>query len=143
VAGTLNIHWQAVAGPFTPCTGIEFTNGTLADASDGSVTMAGTSVSNPQCVGTATYQFTLTSDTTQLIGADTLSNVPMTLTRGPGQACFVGTWTQVADVFEAYIWAGAFPLIPAQVPTLGSLSLALLMALMGFAGAMVMRRRHP
>ena len=32
VADTMNIHWRATNGPYAPCTGIEFTNGTLADA---------------------------------------------------------------------------------------------------------------
>ena len=50
VAGTLNIFWEEVVGPQAPCTGIEFTNGTLADAADGSITMKGISVSNATCM---------------------------------------------------------------------------------------------
>lgn len=115
VANTLNIHWRATAGPSAPCTGIEFTNGTLADAADGTITMTGTGVSNNTCIGTAAYAFTQTSNFSQLIGSDTASNVPMTLTRGPGEQCFVGTWTLGVDVYEAHIWGGRFhPLQPAS-----------------------------
>ena len=144
VTGTLNIHWRATTGPFTPCTGIEFTNGTLADASDGSITMAGTSVSNAACLGLDAYAFTLSNNTTQLVGRATGSNVPMTLTRGPGEPCFVGTWTQGVNVFEAHIWAGAFPLtVPAlpAVPGPGAAALALLAAMIGVMGGWFTRRR--
>lgn len=142
VTGTLNIHWQAVAGPFTPCTGIEFTNGTFADAQDGSITMSGTSVSNPLCIGSAAYQFTLSADTTALIGSDTISMVPMTLVRRAGEQCFVGTWALGADVYEAYIWAGAFPLMEIAIPALDPAVLALLATLLGIAGVRLLRRRH-
>lgn len=144
VASTLNVHWQAISGPFAPCTGIEYTNGTLVDAADGSITMAGTGVSNPACIGTAAYAFTLSGDTLQLTGSDTASNVPMTLTRAPGEQCFVGTWTQNADVYEAHIWAGAFPLLqPSVTPVPGPAGalLALLAAMVGAAGALVLRRK--
>ncbi len=141
VAGTLNIHWQAIAGPFTPCVGIEITNGTLADAADGSITMSGTSVSNPACIGTAAYALTLTPNTLQLVGFDTANNVPMTLTRTPGNGCFVGTWSSGADVYEAYIWAAAFPLASNTVPAVGGPMLAVLAALLGTAGALLLRRR--
>jgi hypothetical protein len=142
VAGTLNIHWEAVAGPFAPCTGIEFTDGTLADAADGSITMSGIGVSNPACIGTAAYALTLSSNTFQLVGSDTINNVPMTLTRGPNDACFVGTWALGANVYEAHIWAGAFPLLLRAIPTLGNTMLALLAALLGIVGGLVLRRRE-
>ena len=45
VANTLNIHWEAVSGPFAPCAGIEFTDATVADAAGGTVSMIGMSVS--------------------------------------------------------------------------------------------------
>jgi len=141
IAGTLNIHWQAVAGPFAPCVGIEFTNGTLADAADGSITMAGTGVSNPACIGTAAYAFVLTPSKLQLIGADTASNVPMILSRGSEQGCFVGTWSAGADVYEAYIWAGAFPLATTAIPSLGLSGLLALAALLAMAGVFLMRLR--
>lgn len=141
VAGTLNIHWRATAGPFAPCTGIEFTNGTLADAADGSITMTGTGVSNNTCIGTAAYAFTLAANTTQLVGSDTASNIPMTLTRAPGELCFVGTWTSGVNVFEAHIWAGAFPLVTPAVPGPGAAALALLAAMIGAVGGWFTRRR--
>ena len=141
VANTLNIHWQATSGPFTPCTGIETTDGTLADAADGSITMTGTGVSNASCIGTAAYTFTLSGDTLQLTGSDTASNIPMTLTRGPGEQCFVGTWTQAPNVYEAHIWAGAFPLKAHSVPGPAGALLALLAAMVGAAGGLVLRRR--
>jgi len=133
---TLNLHWQAVAGPFTPCTGIEITNGTLADAADGTITMTGTGVTNPACIATGAYTFTLSADKTRLVGFDTAANIPMTLTRTPGQACFVGTWTSGADVYEAHIYAGAFAPLAAAVPALDFPEmgvLALLLALIGAA----------
>jgi len=44
IAGTLNIQWELLPGSCqAPCTGIEFTDGTLADAADGTVTMHGVS----------------------------------------------------------------------------------------------------
>jgi hypothetical protein len=144
VANTLNIHWQATSGPFTPCTGIETTDGTLADAADGSITMTGTGVSNASCIGTAAYTFTLSGDTLQLTGSDTASNIPMTLTRGPGEQCFVGAWVAGADAYEAHIWAGAFPLLQTSatpVPGPAGALLALLAAMVGAAGALGLRRK--
>ena len=142
VTGTLNIHWEAVAGPFAPCTGVEITNGTLAQAATGTVTMSGTSVTNPACIGVAAYTLTLSANTFQLSGFDTANAVPMTLVRLPGQGCFFGTWSLGADVYEAHIWADAFPLLPEPtVPALGNAMLALLAALLGIAGARMLRRR--
>ena len=138
VAGTLNIHWRGVSGPGTPCTGIEFTDGVLSDASDGHITMNGTGVSNPLCIGVAAYDFTLSPDKTQLVGFDTLSVVPMTLTRGPGEACFVGTWTSGGFVYEAHIWARAFPL---AIPSLSPSALGLLALLLAMTGGLYLRRR--
>ena len=141
VANTLNIHWQATAGPSAPCIGIEFTDGTLADAADGSITMTGTGVSNNTCIGTAAYAFTQTSNFSQLIGSDTAGNVPMTLTRGPGEQCFVGTWTLGVDVYEAHIWGGAFPSVATGVPSLGTLALLFLATLIvGIGGFFTLRR---
>jgi hypothetical protein len=141
VANTLNIHWRATAGSSAPCTGIEFTDGTLADAADGTIAMTGTGVSNNTCIGTAAYAFTQTSNLTQLIGSDTASNVPMTLTRGPGEQCFVGTWTLGADVYEAHIWGGAFPSVATGVPGLGTPALLLLAALiLGIGGFITVRK---
>jgi hypothetical protein len=142
VAGTLNIFWQATAGPFAPCTGIETTNGTLAQAATGTVTMNGIAVSNPACIGVAAYTLTLSPDTLALTGFDTANNVPMTLTRVPGQACFVGTWSQGADVYEAHIWALGFPLQSQAVPATGDAIAALLAMLLAFAGMFSLRRRR-
>ncbi|MEO5692860.1 MAG: hypothetical protein ABIQ72_07025 [Usitatibacter sp.] len=140
VRNTLNVHWEATAGPFTGCTGIEFTNGTRADARDGSITMAGIGVSNPACIGTAAYALTLSPDRTQLVGSDTISNVPMTLTRLPGQGCFVGTWALGADVYEAHISAAPFPGFSVGIPTFDFPELAALAVLLGLIGAMRLRR---
>ena len=112
VANTLNIHWEAVSGPFAPCAGIEFTDATVADAAGGTVSMIGMSVSDETCVGMSMYTLSLTPDTLQLTGSDTYYDVPMTLTRGPGEQCFVGIWSQGDNVYEAHIWAEAFPLLP-------------------------------
>ncbi len=141
VNNTLNLHWEAIAGALTGCTGIETTDGTLADARDGSIAMAGIGVSNPVCIAVAAYTFTLSTDRTQLVGFDTLSNVPMTLTRVPGQNCFVGTWTLGADVYEAHIWAAPFPGFSVGIPTLDFPELAALAVLLGLVGAMRLRRR--
>ena len=71
----------------------------------------------------------------------------MTLTRGPGEQCFVGIWSQGDDVYEAHIWAEAFPLLPPAVATPTSVPgpagalLALLAAMVGAAGALVLRRK--
>ena len=138
VAGTLNIHWRLVSGPALPCTGIEFTDGVVSDAADGHITMNGTGVSNPLCIGVAAYDFTMSPDGTVLDGFDTLSVVPMTLTRQPGQACFVGTWTSGGFVYEAHIWARAFPL---AVPALGASGLGLLALLLAMTGGLYLRRR--
>lgn len=140
VTNTLNLHWEAIAGALTGCTGIETTDGTLADARDGSIAMTGIGVSNPACITPAAYTFTLSTDRTQLVGFDTLSNVPMTLTRLPGQGCFVGTWTVGPDVYEAHIWAAPFP-ISVGIPTLDFPELAALAMLLGGVGAMRLRRR--
>jgi hypothetical protein len=92
IDGTLNIFWEGVAGSAAPCTGIEFTDGTFADVADGNFTMNGVSVSNPACIAIAAYAFTLSADKTMLVGSDTFNDVPMTLTRGAGESCFVGHW---------------------------------------------------
>ena len=144
VANTLNIHWEDTSGTYGGCTGIEYTDGTLAAAATGSITMTGTGVSNLTCIGTAAYTFTLSGDTLQLTGSETVANVPMTLTRGPGEQCFVGTWAAGADAYEAHIWAGAFPLLqPSATPVPGPAGalLALLAAMVGAAGGLVLRRK--
>jgi hypothetical protein len=138
---TLDIHWQSIVGVNTPCTGIEFTDGTLADADDGTITMTGTGVSNPACIATGAYTFTLSADRTRLVGFDTASNVPMTLTRTPGLPCFVGTWSLGPDVYEAYIYAGAFAPLPPTVPALDPAHLVVLAMLLAMGGALELRRR--
>ncbi len=102
--------------------------------------MTGTSVSNAACIATAAYTLTLTPSTFQLVGFDTAVNIPMTLTRVSGNECVVGTWTAGADGYEAYIWAAAFPLA-STIPASGAPPLALLAALLGMAGAFLLRRR--
>ena len=87
------------------------------------------------------YTFTLSSSTLQLVGSETASNVPMTLTRGPGEQCFVGTWASGENVYEAHIWAGAFPLLVPAGPGPGAAALALLAAMIGVMGGWFTRRR--
>lgn len=68
----------------------------------------------------------------------------MTLTRGPGEQCFVGIWSQGDNVYEAHIWAEAFPLLPpapTSVPGPAGALLALLAAMVGAAGALVLGRK--
>jgi hypothetical protein len=106
VTGTMHLHWQGVEG-VEPCTGIEFTDGDPLDAADGSFTMKGVAVSDDTCIGIADYDFVLSADRTTLIGLDTANNVPMTLTRGSGQRCFVGRWTDSPFVYVATLAAVA------------------------------------
>ncbi len=108
VVNTLNIHWAGIKGPGTPCTGIEFTNGTLADAADGNISISGMSVSNSSCISAYSYAFTLLPDNSTLSGIDIPNNVPMTLTRGPGEACFVGHWVSGPYDYLAHIAAAPF-----------------------------------
>jgi hypothetical protein len=139
VAGTLNIFWEQVAGPGSPCTGIEFTNGTLADAADGSITMSGVSVSNPLCIGTDAYALTQSADRQSLIGSDTAANVPMTLTLSPDHACYVGHWVSGGLDYVATISAAPFPQIvvaPVSAPTLGPRQLSLLAGLLASLGCL-------
>ena len=69
VVGTLNIHWVALKHPTLPgCNGISYTDGTLADAADGSVSMLTTSVSTPVCLQLWDYTFTLSPDKSTLSG---------------------------------------------------------------------------
>jgi len=103
VDGTLNIFWEGLVGGAAPCTGIETTDGSIADAEDGNFTMHGLFVSNPVCIAVAAYAFTLSADKTMLIGSDTFNNVPMTLTRGAGQSCFVGHWMLAGADYVATI----------------------------------------
>ncbi|MHB8447186.1 MAG: hypothetical protein ACYC7G_03205 [Rudaea sp.] len=136
VAGTLNIFWEEVAGAGSPCTGIEFTNGTLADAADGNITMSGVSVSNPSCIGTAAYAFTQSSDRKSLVGADTANNVPMTLTLSPDGACYVGHWVSGSFDFVATLNAAPFPQPIVATPTLGLRQLSLFAGLLALLGCL-------
>ena len=108
VIGTLNIHWEAVAGSSAPCTGIETTNGVVADAQDGMATFDGVSVSNANCISTASYQFAVSQDGLSLNGRDTRDSVPLTFTRSADQACFVGHWRLGSDDYVGYIAAAPF-----------------------------------
>ena len=108
VAGTLNIHWEGVAGPAAPCTGIETTDGVVADAQDGMATFDGVSVSNAACIGLATYEFTVSQDGLSLNGTDTLSSVPLAFTRASNEACFVGHWVLRGEDYRGHIAAEPF-----------------------------------
>ena len=111
VGGSLHIHWEFVSGPAgspVGCTGIEFTNGTLADAADGDVSMSGTGVSIGGCIGTGSYTLTMAPDGLSLSGF--AGSVPMTLTRLAHEAAFVGDWVVPGAVFRAHIAADPFPI---------------------------------
>lgn len=109
VEGTLNIHWEAVGGSSAPCTGIETTDGVVADATaSGSIIMSGVSVSNDQCIATAAYDLVLSNDTLSLTGSDTDSSIAMTLTRQPSEACFVGHWIDGNEDYVGHLSAAAF-----------------------------------
>jgi hypothetical protein len=103
VANTLDIFWEEVDAYVPACVGIEHTDGSLMDAADGSFSMSGVSVSQP-CLAPAAYTFTLSPDHKTLSGSDTLSDVPMTLTRSADNACFVGHWISGDLNFVATIW---------------------------------------
>jgi hypothetical protein len=108
VDGTLDIHWEGLAG-ITPCSGIEFTDGVLADAvQNRAIVMSGTSVSDSACVGLAEYDLTVSPDQLTLSGFDTAANVPMVLTRSPGETCFVGHWLDSPYDYRAHISVSAF-----------------------------------
>ncbi len=103
VANTLDIYWQEVDSVDPTCNGIEHTDGSLADAADGSFTMNGVSVTNA-CLATAKYSFALSPDKYRLIGSDTVHSVPMTLTLSSDGACYVGHWTSGPYDLTATIW---------------------------------------
>jgi hypothetical protein len=144
VANTLNLHWLSVAGSNPGCTGIEYTDGTFEEAANGSIAMAGLSVSNASCIGTATYTLTLSADGMALSGFDTLSNVPITLTRGPGEECFVGHWVLGQNDFIGHIWAAPFLMRQqhAAVPALNGTGLAVLGSLIVLAAGGILARRQ-
>jgi hypothetical protein len=142
VANTLNFHWEKVTGAGAPCTGIEYTNGSFAQAASGMLTMAGLSVSNPSCIGTATYTLTLSADKTTLSGLDTKDSVPMTLVRGPGEDCFVGHWTLGPHDFVGHIAAAPFLQGTNAVPALGGSALFALAALVAFAGGLAFLKQR-
>jgi hypothetical protein len=112
VAGTLNIDWQQVAGAGSPCTGIEFTDGTPVDAVDGTIAMKGIFTNNGSCLGTASYNLTLSADGKTLSGFDIAQDppIPMTLTRGSGEDCFVGHWVSGDLDYLAHVSAAPFAL---------------------------------
>lgn len=110
IAGTLDVHWELVSGPpgtNVGCKMIEFTDGTLADAADGTVTMTSIGVALPGCAGPNTFDLTMAPDGLSLSGV--VSGVSMTLTRLPGEAAFVGDWVTQGYVFRAHIAADPFP----------------------------------
>lgn len=113
VAGTLNVHWEAVAGSAAPCTGIEITDGDVAEAiATGSVSINGLAVSDVACIGTGSYNLVLSADTLSLVGSDTQSEIDMRLTRLPSEACFVGHWVEGGDDYVGHISAAAFGVFP-------------------------------
>jgi hypothetical protein len=144
VANTLNFHWESIAGSNPGCTGIEYTDGTFEEAASGSIAMAGLSVSNSSCIGTATYTLTLSADGMTLSGFDTKDNVPMTLTRGPGEECFVGHWVQGQSDFIGHIYAAPFLQRQerAAIPTLSGTGLGVLGSLIVLVAGRILARRR-
>ena len=145
VAGTLNIHWQAVGGPFAPCTSLETTNGTLAAAATGHVVMQGTTVSDFTCTFPTAYELTLLSDGKTLFAWSQAlyagaPQVTFTLTHSAGEDCFVGHWVFGGDDYVAHIWAPPFHLW--TVPVLGPASLVALAAALGLLAGVALRRRR-
>jgi hypothetical protein len=136
VAGTLNIFWDDVTSGTSSCTGIEYTDGSLAQAATGSITMTGTSVSNPSCIGTAAYAFTQSGDRMLLAGSDTQDDVPMTLTLSPDHACYVGHWIRGGADFVATISAAPFPQVIVPTPMLDPRNLVLLAGLLALLGCL-------
>ena len=104
VANTLNIFWEAVGGSATGRTGIEYTDGSLADAADGTFSMNGVAVSDSVCLAPDAYTFTLSLDQQTLSGTETVNNIPMTLTLDSSGTCFVGHWVSGPDDYVGRIW---------------------------------------
>ena len=136
VEGTLNIHWRNLGAG--GCTGIEYTDGTFAEARTGSIDMSGVGVSNNTCIGTDTYSFHVTGGGTALTGF--ASAVPMVLVRGPGENCFVGHWTAGSADYLAHI--AAAPFVAPSVPTLAPAALAFLAGALALAAWIVRRGRQ-
>lgn len=111
VKGTLNIHWEALAGRYAPCVGIEITNGALADAQDGMVEFQGIDVSDSGCIGMDAYELAVSGDGLQLSGATTISNVEMVFTRSPDEPCFVGHWILEGADYLGHIDAEPFGVV--------------------------------
>lgn len=108
VANTLDIQWHEVDAAIPTCVGIEHTNGSLLDATDGKFTMDGTSVTDA-CLGTGAYSFSLSADKHTLYGVDSAYKVAMALKLSSDNACFVGHWKSGASDFIATIWNFAGP----------------------------------
>jgi len=109
IAGTTNIHWRMVAGHGAPCTTIEFTRG--GTVSKTSLIIEGYKVSNPRCAGTDSYNLKVSDDGSLLSGyattyhGDDSDSMYMAMVRMPGEACFVGRWTNEDYDFVGHISA--------------------------------------
>ena len=110
VLGTLNIHWEAVGGPFAPCVGVETTNGTVEEAADGTAEFQGIAVSDPECIGMDVYEFVVSGDGLTLEGTAFASaeEVDMVFTRLPSEGCFVGHWVLEDQDYVGHIAAEPF-----------------------------------
>jgi hypothetical protein len=111
VTGTLNIHWEALAGRFAPCIGIETTDGVLAEAQDGTAEFQGVSVSNAGCIGLDVYELAVSQDGLSLNGSAIASNVELMFTRFPNEACFVGHWILNDADYRGHIAAEPFGVV--------------------------------
>jgi hypothetical protein len=113
VKGTLNIHWEAVGGPYAPCVGIETTDGVVPEALDGTAAFQGVSVSDPACIGMDIYEFMVSQDGLTLNGTAYASavDVEMVFTRLANEACFVGHWILNDQDYVGHIAAEPFGVV--------------------------------
>jgi hypothetical protein len=113
VEGTLDIHWEAVGGAYAPCMAIEMTDGTLADAADGTAAFKGVAVSDPKCIGMDVYEFAVSEDGLTLSGTAFASEVEvdMVFTRLPDESCFVGHWVLRDQDYLGHIAAAPFGVV--------------------------------
>ncbi|MDG2305428.1 MAG: LamG domain-containing protein [Candidatus Binatia bacterium] len=121
VRGTLDIHWEDVSGASDFCTAVEYTDGTLADAADGEVTMSGIA-GDGECFGLSEYTIQVSADGLSLAGTDTTEPTDLVYfnwTRSPGDDCFSGLWSWTnPSTMVLEEWVGTI----AAEPFLGSVA---------------------
>ncbi len=108
LAGTLNMHWRAIAGPNAPCTAIVSTDVTLEDAADGNISFFGTESTDPGCMNPSHYDLYMSDQHLSLAGFDTTNQVPMFLGLSNDGKCYFGRWLVGAQDYVVHISADAF-----------------------------------